>query len=172
MVITQPRLNNFINSRTVRQYSEMALPAFLEGKVSGGLFTAFAAVGILFLVIRTFSFVRLLFSCFVLSGKNVRELSTGHFSPVGTHELIDISSFADMARKVLGQLSPVPRTVSEKNTPFNLRRKASISSSSPALNRSSKTSLQKLRRNMQVLPFKSNCSRWISPRIRKGILRN
>jgi hypothetical protein len=118
----------------------MGLETFLQDNVPQALILGLALVGTSYTAGIIFSYVRLLASLFVLSGKNVRFASPLLFQPIRfsvieMEMLIDLSS-ANMARKAPGQSSPEPPTAWEKNTPSSSHKKDSISSSSrvPPLN--------------------------------------
>jgi hypothetical protein len=114
----------------------MGLEIFLQDNVPQALILGLALVGTSYIAGIIFSYVRLLASLFVLSGKSVRFASPLLFQPIRfsvieREMLIDLSS-ANMARKAPGQSSPAPPMAWGKNTPFNSHKKALISSLSLA----------------------------------------
>ena len=107
-------------------YSTSTMLPDIAAYVPKAAIKAFAAIGFVIVVKFVLDYVKLLLDLFVLSGTNVSFLP---WCLLFTFAYAD-NSYANMARKALGPLSPVLQMALAKSLPFNSPRKASISYSS------------------------------------------
>lgn len=122
-----------------------------------------ASVGALFVFLKLFSFVRLIFSLFILPGKSVRAV----ICPQLVHHVDPQHSSQTTDPKAAGLSSQEHQTVLAKNTLYNSPHASSMSSSSLALPPSSMRLPLISPRNMAL---RQRHSLWTTPRTLTPIL--
>lgn len=129
---------------------------------------AFAAIGFVIVVKFALNYVKLLLDLFVLSGTNVSLLPC---CLLFTFAYVD-NSYANMARKALGPLSPAHQMALAKKLPSSSPRKVSTSYSSLEPNPNYTRWPRRSRPNMSAHKSRQKCSRWTSPRTMTRIMRS
>lgn len=135
------------------------MTALIEDPLKEPVTAVFAAIGLLFITLKIFSFWRLIASLFILPGTSVR-----HSMCFSGNKILTVTSSPSSVVKVAGLLSPVLPMVSARNMPCNLQQRVSTSSWSLAHSRSSR--LWPLKSSQSTALFKPRLLLWTSPKTR------